>query len=468
MARLGNTRQAAVTYISLAGLQRGLSLLLLPFITHVMSPVEYGAASMLTATSLMVTGVVAAPLIQQIIRAAARGEDDGPALLRVAGTYCYFILPIAFALGAVVFVSLVPELLGVSGFVWGIELLAIGLQPAATVFGLWVAQAREDLRRFVWLSSASILATAASKLLLVVGLQMGVLGWAISDLFSAGLSAALAISLVRLPRVQVTHNHVRSVLSFSLPMIPHTAALWSLATLSRPAMAAVSTLDQVGLLAFGLNIASVASLVLQEINRAVLPRFARENFPAPTRETLALVRWQLIAAFVVSAVVGCGVALAGPLIFAEAFWPSFAITGVLLIGQVAYGLYLIPMNYMTQTAGLPKYSAVASGAGAVLILVSILIVGRSYGAAGAAYATAAGYVVMAAVAMVIACVLKLDVAWSTWLDQWPGVVLGTAALLCSVAALASPVGALGRAFAIGGLVLALGAVGLTARRKQKT
>jgi O-antigen/teichoic acid export membrane protein len=465
MPQLGKTKQATVTYLSLAGLQRGLSLLLLPFITHVMSPVEYGAASMLTATSLMVIGIVAAPLIQQIIRAAARGEEDGPALLRVAGTYCYFVLPIAFALGAAVFVLLVPELLGVSGLVWGIELLAIGLQPAATIFGLWVAQAREDLRRFVLLSSASILATAASKLLLVVGLHMGVLGWAISDLFSAGLSAALAISLVRLPRVQVTYNHVRSVLSFSLPLIPHTAALWSLSTLSRPAMAAVSTLDQVGLLAFGLNLASVASLVLQEINRAVLPRFARENFPAPTRETLALVRWQLTAAIVVPAVVGSGVTIAGPLIFAEAFWPSFAITGVLLIGQAAYGLYLIPMNYMTQTAGLPKYSAAASGAGAVLILVSILIAGRSYGAAGAAYATAAGYFVMAGVTMVTICVLKLDIAWSTWLDQWPEVVLSTAALICSVAALASPVGALGRAFAVGGLVLALGAVVLTARRK---
>jgi len=466
VAALGKTRQAAFTYVSLAGLQRGVSLLLLPFITHAMSPVEYGAASMLAATSMVVTGVVAAPLVQLIIRAAARGEDDGPAHLRVAGIYCYVLVPTVFALVAAVFVMFVPELLGVSGFVWGIELLAIGFQPAATIFALWVAQAREDLRRFVWLSCASITAMAASKLLLVVGLQMGVLGWAISDLFSAAVSAAMAIWLVRLPRARVTSSHVRHVVSFSLPLIPHTAALWSLTSLSRPVMAAVSTLDQVGLFSFALNLASVATLVLTEGNRAVLPRFARENFPAPTRETHALVRWQLVAAFVVPAGLGCGVAVLGPWIFADAFWPSFALMGVLLVGQAALGLYLIPMNYLTQTAGLPKYSALASGSGAVLVIVSILIVGRSYGAVGAACATTAGYFVMAAVAMSLPVVHKLDIAWSSWRGQWPEVVLSAAALACSVAALASPVGSpLVWTLAASCLIAAIAAAVLTGRRK---
>jgi O-antigen/teichoic acid export membrane protein len=432
-----------------------------------MSPVEFGAASMLSAASLLLTAVIAAPLIQVVIRAAARGEEDGPALLRVAGTYCYFLLPIAVALAATAVALFVPAVLGVTGFIWGIELLAIGFQPAASIFALWVVQAREDLHRFVWLSSTSVLATAASKLVFVVILELGVLGWAISDLLSAGLSAALAISLVRLPRVKVSSRHVRSVLRFSLPLVPHSASMWALTSLSRPAMAAVSSLDQVGLLSFGLNLATVATLVLAEINRAVLPRYSRENFRAPTHETLAPVRWQLIAAFVVPAIVGSGVAVAGRWIFAEAYWPSFALTGVLLIGQTGYGLYLIPMNYLTQTAGRPEYSGLASGAGAVLIFVWILLLGHRYGAVGVAYATAAGYLTMAAVAMILAKLLKLDIAWSSWLTHWPGVFLGIAALTCSVAALASPVGsALGWTFTGVCVVLMLGATIVTVRQEQ--
>jgi O-antigen/teichoic acid export membrane protein len=265
----------------------------------------------------------------------------------------------------------------------------------------------------------------------------------------------------------MTVDHLRYVLKFTVPLIPHSASLWALTSLSRPAMAAVSSLDQVGLLSFGLNLASVAILVLSESNRAALPHYSREIFPAPGRETIGAVRWQLIGSLVVPAVVGSCVAVAGPWIFAEAYWPSFFLTGILLIGQTAYGLYLIPMNYLTQTAGLPKYSAAASGAGAVLILVSILLLGHRYGAVGVAYATTAGYLTMMAVAMILMTTHKLDIAWSSWLGDWPAVVLGVCALACSVAALASPVGStIGWTFAGGCLLLVVAAIVLTVRRKH--
>jgi O-antigen/teichoic acid export membrane protein len=263
------------------------------------------------------------------------------------------------------------------------------------------------------------------------------------------------------------HPHdIRYALNFTLPLIPHAASLWALSSLSRPTMAAVSTLEQVGLLSIGLNLAQIAGMVLAESNRAALPRYSREILPAPTRETLEPVRWQVIGALVVPAVVGCGIAVGGQWIFPEDYWPSFALTGVLLISQAAYGLYLIPMNYLTQTAGLPRLSALASGTGAAVILVSILVLGHRYGAVGAAYATAAGYLTMAAVAVILTMVQKLDIAWRSWLANWPKFVLAAGALTCSVAALASPVGSpLSWTLTAACLVLALSAFIVTARRE---
>lgn len=468
MARLGTTGRAAATYIILAGLQRGIGLLVLPFVTHAMSPVEYGAASTLSPASLMITAVIAAPLIQLIVRAAARGDENGPALLRVAGLYCYLVLPIGIGLVATVVTLFVPEFLGIAGYIWGIELFAIGLQPASFTFALWVSQAREDLRRFVWLTASSLAVGATLKLLLVVVFRLGVLGWVLTDLIAAVYSAILAVVLVRLPRARVTRDDVGYVLRFSLPLIPHTASLWALTSLSRPVMTAVSTLEQVGLLSFGLNLAIVSSLILAETNRAVLPRFAREVFPAPTRETLEPVKWQLVAAFVVPAIIGSGVALGGHWLFAEAYWPAFALMGILLIGQAAYGLYLIPMNYLTQAAGLPRYSALASGAGATFILISILIFGRKYGAVGVAYATSAGYLAMAVVAMSIVHVLKLEISWNSWRASWPEISLAAGALACSIAALSCPTGSpLVWAFTGGCLVLVIGATVLTYRERER-
>ena len=74
MARFGVTGRAAATYITLAGLQRGVSLLILPFVTRVMPVSDYGAASTLSAAAVLVTSLMAAPQTQLIVRAAARND----------------------------------------------------------------------------------------------------------------------------------------------------------------------------------------------------------------------------------------------------------------------------------------------------------------------------------------------------------------------------------------------------------
>jgi O-antigen/teichoic acid export membrane protein len=466
MARLGTTGRAATVYLLLAGLQRGVSLLLLPFISHAMSPAQYGAASILTTSSLLVVTVVAAPVEQFVFRVAARGGDDSPALIRTTGLYCYVVLPLCVAIAAAGVALCMPRLFGVDGFIWAIELVAVGFLPAATYFALPYVRARQDLRKFVALASTSVLVTAISKVVLIVVFNTGVLGWATSDLLSAVVSALLAVILIRLPRAKVSKAHMREVASFSIPLIPHRASFWALASLSRPTLAAVSTLTQVGLLSLGLSLASVANMILGEIQQAVLPRYSRETFPAPTDETQALVRWQLLLSLTIPSLVGAAIAVGGRFVIAELYWPSFALTGVLLVGQVAYGLYLIPMNFVVQAAGLPKFSAIASVAGAAVILVGILVFGRRFGAIGVAYATAVGFLVMAVVALLLTRALKLRINWRVWRRCWPESSIAIVGMVCSVAALAFPVGSASACgFAVLCLMLVLGALAVASRRR---
>jgi O-antigen/teichoic acid export membrane protein len=442
-------------------------LLILPFISRVMSPSNYGAASMLTASAVLLVAILAAPLDALVFRVVGHGGKDEPSLLRVAGTYCYILLPVTGALVAFGFALAVPTFLGVSGTIWAIEILAVGFQPAMTVFALPVVQARQDLRRFVWLAGNSVVVLAVSKLLLVLVWQLGVLGWVISDLISAVLSAILAAAVVRPPRARVTLHHARAVARFAVPLIPHKASAWAITSLSRPALAMVSSLAQVGLLSLGLNVAITATLVMTEINRAVQPRYSRETFPAPTHNTYTPVKWQMVLAVAVPAAVGAALALVGQWVFAEPYWPAFALTGVLLVGQAAYGVYPIAINYLVLTAGQPKYTGLATGTGAVVILGSIFAIGRDYGAEGVAYATTAGYLAMATVAVMLTRLTKLDISWRAWATCWPELTVGTAALACSVAALACPVGsAVSRIYAGGCLLLLVGVAILVARRRS--
>jgi O-antigen/teichoic acid export membrane protein len=421
-------------------MQRGVPLLILPFISQVMEPVEYGAASMLTASSLVLTTVLAGPLEALVFRAAARSDDDSPALLRVMAAYCYLVMPMVLAAIASVIALVVPTLIGVSGQLWAIQLLAVGFLPAMTYFALPVVQARQNLSVYAWLALTSSLLAAGSKLVLVLGFKLGVLGWVVSDLITAVVSAVLAVILVRPPRAAVTAKNIRSVASFAVPLIPHRTSAWVMSYASRPLMAIVSSMAQVGLLSLGLNLASVVTLLLAEINRAVMPQYSRESFPAPTAMTRGIAGFQLVLSFVVPAMIGAGLALFGKWVFPAAYWPAFALTGVLLVGQVAVGLYCIPANYLIQAAGATKAVGLASTIGAAVQIVFLLTLGKTYGATGAAYATVAGFVAMTVVASALPRFLKLDIAWRTWLRYWPQTALGVAALVASVAALLSPVG----------------------------
>jgi Na+-driven multidrug efflux pump len=155
------------------------------------------------------------------------------------------------------------------------------------------------------------------------------------------------------------------------------------------------------------------------------------------------------------------------MIFAEAYWPSLFLAGVLLVSQVAYGLYLVPMNYLTQTAGLPRFSALASGTGAAVILTTVLLFARTYGAAGVSYGTVAAYLMMAIAAFALTLANKLEIEWHTWVKAWPEIVLSCAALVCSVAALTLPdarISELG--LAISGLIFVAGATLVTLRRSS--
>jgi len=401
-----------------------------------MSPAEYGAASMLTVSALLLTTLFAAPLEQLVFRLAARGGVGATAQLRAVGIYIYVMLPVAMAVAAIVCALWLPPIFGIAGSIWAIEIAAVGFMATATYFALPLVRARQDLRKFAALSLTSITAIATGKILLVIVLDYGVTGWAVSDLAGGVATTVVAVALVRIPKGRVGREAVASATRFALPLIPHRAAFWSLSSLSRPALGVVSTLAQVGILSFGLNLASVANLVLAEINRAVLPHYSRETFPAPTRETARATRVQFVLAFAVPAALAGALAAVGPVIIDRAFWPAFAPAALLLVGQVAYGLYLLPMNYTVQTAGKTSLSSLASAVGAFVILIAILVFGSRFGAMGVAVATAVGFSLMAVMAFGLTRVLRLKIRWRdslpprwTWCVGIAGVCAGVAALL---------------------------------------
>jgi len=463
------TRRSVLLYLLLAGLQRLVSFVLVPFMSHALTPGEYGAAATLSTSTILLTTLVASPLELLVYRSAAREQAESSALLRTIALYLCLVVPGAFVVLGIATMLFLPNFLGATGLMWGIEIIATGLMPFATSFALPFIRSRQLLRRFVWLASFSIVVTAVSKIVLVLLLHLGVLGWVLSDLVAAALTVPVAIALAGIPGGRVTRETIDVVVRFGIPLIPHRASFWALGNLSRPVMALVSNLGQVGQLAFATNITSIAGVALAEIQNAVIPSYAADDAPLPGRETRAVVRWQVAAALVIPALVAAAIAVLGPLVVAESYWEAFPVAALLIVGQVAYGVYLIPMSYITISSDHSRFSSIASGVGAGVILAGLVVFAASGGAIAAAIVTSAGFVVMAVLAFSLALALKLEVRWRRVFADGVAIVAGSLAVaLGATSLLLPPLSVASVAFAIGAVVAAwIAGVLLWSRRELR-
>lgn len=403
--------RSTLVYLIFGFLQRGLSLLLLPFVTRVMTTQEYGAVSVVVAGGALFSVVFGSALESAIFRWTVRDDHSSISVLRLSALYLYLLLPAAaFVAAAILFIVDAP-ILSVSSRIWSLEIMACGLLPAVSFFALPAIRAKRQLRRFVVISVVSIVTLLLGKVIFVIVLDQGLVGWVVSDLISAALSFAVSFFVVRVPKRQGSAYEVRGLLAFALPLVPHRTAFWALSSLSRPAMAVVLPLGQVGVFSLGLNFAGIASMVLVEINRALLSQYSAESFPAPTSVTRKVARLQIGAALIVPVLAGAAVAAFSPLLFSEEYSGALPLVAVLLLAQAMYGLYLIPANYTVQSAGHTSTNWYASVAGAGFIFLAILMFGGNVGTSGVAVFTVLGYSIMALTALLIAGRIPLAIHW---------------------------------------------------------
>jgi O-antigen/teichoic acid export membrane protein len=407
----------AAVYIGFAILQRGISILLLPFVTRAMPPAEYGAVSVIVAIGLLASAVFGGPVEMGVFRWTARSGDQHPALLRIARIHLFVVVPL-IGTGIALALYLVQSVaFGASTTLIGLEILALCLGAAFTYFTLPLVRASDRVGVFALLASINIVVLVASKVTLVIVLSRGVEGWVTSDLIAGASSFVVAIFVSKIDRPRVGRSDVGSFLRFCLPLTPHRISFWALSSLSRPMAALTLTLSAVGVFSLALNLAAVASLVLGELNRAVLIEYSRESFPAPTHRTSTVIVAQVVAALVVPAAIGVGIAVAHPWLLGSEYESALPLVAILLLGQFAYGVYLVPMNFLVQTAGYAGLSWIASTVGASAIFLLLLVLPDSAGTRAVSWVNMLGYVLMMALSFGLVIKHRLVVRWAVLLDH---------------------------------------------------
>jgi O-antigen/teichoic acid export membrane protein len=215
------------------------------------------------------------------------------------------------------------------------------------------------------------------------------------------------VMLAQMPRRRFDRPLMRRALRFGLPLLPHGLAAWSLNFSDRwligltIGLPTVATQAAVGVYSFGYLIGQGVALVAISFNAAWVPFwYARgdgERGPRLLREATTLVMGGLTFLAV-------GIAAFSPeltRLLATRRWGDEAlgaidVTVIVTFASLVYGLYFMLVSTIflrRRTAALPL---ITLAAGLTNLVVNLLLIPRM-GITGAAWATLAGYLVLAGV-----------------------------------------------------------------------
>jgi O-antigen/teichoic acid export membrane protein len=393
------------------------SFLLLPVYVRVLSPTDYGVVAILLIVEQLLRVVNRWGVDASFMRfyLENQGVDDRR---RLASTLFFFLAMLSGALalaGIAVSPWLVHRLFGGPEHIWSLRLVFITTFLGCLSFlPFHVLRIEGRARTFVALTFSVNLATLLSKLLLVVGLRMGVLG-----IYLADLAVAIGMAIVLLPRyaalIRPTFSIpvLRECLAFGLPRIPHGAAHQVIAGADRYVLSRFVALREVGIYSVGANLGLGMKLFLSAFENAWAPFYFSEMNQSDAKATFKAVTTYGVAALALMVAGLSALALdLVRLMTTPQFYGAASIVPWIGLSVALQGWYLltsIGLNITKRTAYYPVATGLAAGASVGL---SLLLVPR-FGAIGAAWSNTLAYAVLAGAAMLFSQrVYPLAYDWS--------------------------------------------------------
>ncbi len=265
----------ALTYTAGNILVRGVSIVLVPFYTRVLTPGDYGALDMLTVLAGLINVTVALEITQGLARhlPEAQTEDQtrgfaSTALWFAFGAYSVFL--VAGMLGAEWLARIV---LGEGGSA-SLMRVAIATIWMNGMFYLVQNQLRFTMRPTAYSVAGFVYALVSLGLavVLVLGFHLGVAGFFYGQI--AGAIAGLAVGFFYARKsygLYFDRKLLKEMLAFSAPLVPSSLGVFGMVYVDRIAIRKLMTLHDVGLYGVGYRLVSVIAILLVGVQRAIVP-----------------------------------------------------------------------------------------------------------------------------------------------------------------------------------------------------
>lgn len=398
------------------------SFLLLPIYVSVLSTADYGAVALVVSVAQLVASILRLGLDGALMRMHFDSADQQQQnrLVATVATVTLLVATAGAALAALLAWAFFEVLFA------GLEFLPYGLIAAILSFTTTfqylpatVFRAREEPERFLAFTGGAFLITAGATLWWLLVVPLGVLGALLGQV--AGGIFVIVVSATMLFRAggpSVDGLLARHALAFGLPLVPHTLAGWVLNVSDRwllsllLPMSAVAARSAIGIYSLAYQLAYAVDLIAQSFNAAWVPFFYRHG---DTPQALGIHRAMTTLVVTGVAVLSGLLAIHAQLIVTVIAQPEFApaadLVPILAVAFLAHAFYIAVVTVLFHARRTGVLPIVTGASALVNVGVNVLLIG-TLGVVGAAWATLAAFVFMAAATYVVARRLhRVSVDW---------------------------------------------------------
>ena len=408
--------QQSLAYGTADVLAQGINFLLVPLYLAYLLPEDYGALALLLLLSTLLKIAFRLGLDSGFIRIFYDLAEDQRA--RFAGTVALFAGGFASAAFALVWVFSdqvsVALFQNEDGVLW-VRLTAADLLASSFVF-VPLALLRIEGKASLF-STYSLVRHAANTVLKVILVVMGfgVTGALVADLFGSALLAVLLVGELK-TRASVAFDWapLKDALRFGLPKVPHGVLVQTLNLSDRRILESFVSLAEVGVYQVGNAFGAAMKFPLSAFEPAFQP-FVFENAKKESGpKDIALVATRMSMVFIVIAL---GLALVLPDVLRlvsrnEAYHKGAPIIPVMVLAYLFQGFFLLASVGIAIAKEARYYPMITAAAAALNIGLNLWLIPH-FGIMAAAWATVAGYALMAFMGIMISKKLyPIPVQWT--------------------------------------------------------
>jgi O-antigen/teichoic acid export membrane protein len=393
----------SVTYAVSGAATTFIGVVMVPIYTRMFAPAEYGALDLISSLIALLILFLLLGQPSAVGRFYVDAKDAADARVS-ASTSSFFLLVTSLAVCAilVLFYRGIAQLLHGTTDYSSAVVFALCAAPFMVMFRQLqnLLKWRQEPMRYAGLSIASLAIGLTVTIYLVVIAKLGITGVFAATLINSLLFCALGLFMVRSSlSVTFSWRRLRELMSFGVPMIALSLSYYFLTFSSRYIIRYFLELDDVGMYAIGVRVASVLALLLNGFQMAMGPFVYSHYQKDDSKETFSKT-FDYVSVATVMAVTALSLFAADVVnkFATQDYLPGHKVVPLLASGTAAYGLgayfsFGIGISKKTIHKAWTGIVAAALNVGLGIVLVPIL------GIHGAALATFLAFLTLAVLQM---------------------------------------------------------------------